>query len=482
MPGDHTRVAPVSQHGLAGMRATRLVEQVPLWLLRQVGLPDRIGAGRRRAAVYQPPGVSSQPTPACYHLNMFSWGPAWRRVANRQKRRTLSLRGETLAGAEPRDAAVGALRRIPPRMRTADSNTAAGKQALAMMRKQAGRMRRFVHASGAMPSPLGPSLPRGRSLPRAPFHTDARGRALQEVRGAGMPTGARLPGRSNRVRKLGGKGTARGKHAGGVARSSRRGRSSRVGGGDGGEDEAACASLASLGVRSILFVGDSFIRQLFLATLLLLVPRGHSPLFLAPVTSWAPSTRGMAHCTAQQVATSADSHCRHDFARSTAKHLDAVRQRAICAGRVSLEFVYGGIKQTAATGAGDAEFPGIDVAAPADLVVLGYGIWDSFSTEAVQRRIQRHLTAVERWRSAAPRLVFLASDSRHRNDFGRQMDGHVVAFNSKMARARARALSNAHVTHSHTPTRSAAVTRPPLPLTRPAAPLARKRKAHMPTP
>ena len=305
-----------------------------------------------------------------------------------------------------------------------------------MLRKQAGRMRRFVHASGAMPSPLGPSLPRGRSLPRAPFHSDARGRALQEVWGAGMPTGARLPGRSNRVRKLGGKGTARREHAGGVARSSRRGRSSRVGGGDGGEDEAACASLASLGVRSILFVGDSFIRQLFLATLLLLVPRGHSPLFLAPVTSWAPSTRGMAHCTAQQVATSADSHCRHDFARSTAKHLDAVRQRAICAGRVSLEFVYGGIKQTAATGAGDAEFPGIDVAAPADLVVLGYGIWDSFSTEAVQRRIQRHLAAVERWRSAAPWLVFLASDARHRNDFGRQMDGHVVAFNSKMARSR----------------------------------------------
>ena len=32
--------------------------------------------------------------------------------------------------------------------------------------------------------------------------------------------------------------------------------------------------------------------------------------------------------------------------------------------------------------------------------MLGYGIWDSFSTEAVQRRIQRHLTAVERWRSA----------------------------------------------------------------------------------
>ena len=83
-------------------------------------------------------------------------------------------------------------------------------------------------------------------------------------------------------------------------------------------------------MRSILFVGDSFIRPLFLATLLLLVPRGHSPLFLAPVTSWAPSTRGMAHCTAQQVATSADSHCRHDFARSTAKHLDAVRQHMGC--------------------------------------------------------------------------------------------------------------------------------------------------------
>ena len=56
--------------------------------------------------------------------------------------------------------------------------------------------------------------------------------------------------------------------------------------------------------------------------------------------------------------------CRHAFAQST-KQMDVVRQSALCAGRVSLEFVYGGIKETAATGAGSAEYPGIEVAAPA---------------------------------------------------------------------------------------------------------------------
>ena len=123
-----------------------------------------------------------------------------------------------------------------------------------------------------------------------------------------------------------------------------------------------------LGVSSILFVGDSFTRQLYLATLLLLMPQAErlAPAVLAPITPWAPSASPAPRCTAEQVATATDAtaQCRHAFARSTAKHMDAARQSALCAGRVSLEFVYGGIKETAA-GAGSAEYPGIEVAAPA---------------------------------------------------------------------------------------------------------------------
>ena len=124
-----------------------------------------------------------------------------------------------------------------------------------------------------------------------------------------------------------------------------------------------------LGVSSILFVGDSFTRQLYLATLLLLMPQAErlAPAVLAPITPWAPSASPAPRCTAEQVATATDAtaQCRHAFARSTAKHMDAARQIMLCAGRVSLEFVYGGIKETAATGAASAEYPGIEVAAPA---------------------------------------------------------------------------------------------------------------------
>ena len=68
------------------------------------------------------------------------------------------------------------------------------------------------------------------------------------------------------------------------------------------------------------------------------------------------------------------------------------------------------------------------------MVVFGYGIWDSFSEKAVQLRVRRHLAAVQQWGGSAPRLVFLGSDSRHRSDFPRQDEKHVVAFNGKMVR------------------------------------------------
>ena len=199
------------------------------------------------------------------------------------------------------------------------------------------------------------------------------GRALQEEGGgkeggsaAEIADGKRLPTlRATARRRLaavlrGSKRAKRSQLAGGAAKSATAATDAAT--------DAACTKLSLLGVRSILFVGDSFTRQLYLATLLLLMPQAArlSPTVLAPVTPWAPSASAAPRCTAEQVATATGDtvECRHAFARST-KQMDVVRQSALCAGRVSLEFVYGGIKETAATGAGSAEYPGIEVAAPA---------------------------------------------------------------------------------------------------------------------
>ena len=70
--------------------------------------------------------------------------------------------------------------------------------------------------------------------------------------------------------------------------------------------------------------------------------------------------------------------------------------------------------------------------AQADMVVLGYGIWDDYRDKSVQRRVRDHLTAVGRWGGSMPHLAFVASDARHRSDFERQTDEHVVSFNGKM--------------------------------------------------
>jgi hypothetical protein len=205
------------------------------------------------------------------------------------------------------------------------------------------------------------------------------GRALHEVRGGKGDDGAVESADSKRLPAMAGWRLAA------VPRGSKQeeGRSRLVGRGAAksttteADTDAACSKLSSLSVRSILFVGDSFVRHLYLATVLLLMPQAArlSPTVLAPVTPWAPSASAAPRCTAEQIATASTEdtvQCRHAFARST-KMMDAGKQSMLCAGRVSLEFVYGGITQTAATGAGSAEYPGIEVAAPADMIVLGYG-------------------------------------------------------------------------------------------------------------
>jgi hypothetical protein len=236
---------------------------------------------------------------------------------------------------------------------------------------QAKWQRVFVHNSSA------DELQRSLRLQNILQLASINGRALQEEGGGKEGGGAAEGADGKRLPTL--RATARRRLAAVLRGSKRAGRSQLAGGGAAKSTtatikaatwstDAACTKLSLLGVHSILFVGDSFTRQLYLAMLLLLMPQAArlSPTVFAPVTPWAPSASAAPHCTAEQVATATGDtvQCRHAFARST-KQMDEARQRMLCAGRVSLEFVNGGIKETAATGAGSTEYPGIEIAAPA---------------------------------------------------------------------------------------------------------------------
>ena len=110
------------------------------------------------------------------------------------------------------------------------------------------------------------------------------------------------------------------------------------------------------------------------------------------------------------------------------------------------------------------------------MVVLGYGIWDDFSDKAVQLRVRRHLAAVQQWGGSTPRLIFLASDARHRSEFIWQNDKHVVIFNGKMVRS----LPPTH-THPHPPL-PARPSPPPPPPPPSLPPLAHKLLSRTPSP
>ena len=149
---------------------TLLVEHVPSYLLRQVGLPGRGGprthagghtGGQHTAAVMPPMALHGGAV--CYHLNFFSWGEAWKSfAAGRQRvhqsprltggsREARVARGPKISGAfdglglgrrrrqrgaERRDVPVSALARIPLAKARMTANQPAAGETLAAIRKQ----------------------------------------------------------------------------------------------------------------------------------------------------------------------------------------------------------------------------------------------------------------------------------------------------------------------------------------------------------
>lgn len=195
----------------------------------------------------------------------------------------------------------------------------------------------------------------------------------------------------------------------------------------------ACDVLQRMGHKRLLFVGDSFMRQFYLAFLRTLLDGDADGQALAPTQPWAPSSaeaRGdFSRCTADIVAVETDGakFCRHHFARDTRQQFDADRQNRLCGGQVDLEFVYGGVTNPA-----DKEFPQLSSAnRSATLVVMGYGIWYNFDSTAAIPVVHDHLREI-RSGFKDPMVIWHAAHARHRFDFAHQSNEDVLQFNSEM--------------------------------------------------
>ena len=110
----------------------------------------------------------------------------------------------------------------------------------------------------------------------------------------------------------------------------------------------ACALLEQQGISRIMLLGDSLIRHLYLALLLLLFgdAADADSMILAPTQIWSNEIQVAARkkildvrtCSHHRVATDYLGKCRMYFARDTWLHLDDRRRRLICNGKVNLEY------------------------------------------------------------------------------------------------------------------------------------------------
>jgi len=195
----------------------------------------------------------------------------------------------------------------------------------------------------------------------------------------------------------------------------------------------ACDVLQRMGHKRVLFIGDSFMRQFYLAFLQTLLDGNAEGQVLAPKQPWAPSSaeaRGdLSKCTADVVAVEVEGakFCRHQFARDTRQQFDEQRQSRLCGGQVDLEFVYGGVTNPASE-----EYPQISSAnRSATLVVMGYGIWYNFDSTIAIPVVHDHLQEL-RSSFKDPMVIWHAAHARHRFDFAHQSNEDVLQFNSEM--------------------------------------------------
>merc|ERR1711879_418992 len=185
----------------------------------------------------------------------------------------------------------------------------------------------------------------------------------------------------------------------------------------------------------ILFIGDSLTRHLYLAFLRVLLGNNST---IHPELPWAPSTQSAdfkasdrSSCTNDKIAlTTSSDPCRHYFARETGM-LPAKHRRATCYGEVGLEFVYGGTRETF-NGKSSPEYPGLKEAKRgADLILMGYGIWDNFNASRVFPRFKSHLDMIRK-DSPKAKVIWLGADARHRDDFVWQTNERVIRYNAEM--------------------------------------------------
>lgn len=194
-----------------------------------------------------------------------------------------------------------------------------------------------------------------------------------------------------------------------------------------------CDVLQRMGHKRVLFVGDSFMRQFYLAFLQTLLDGSADGQALAPTSPWAPSSAGargdLSKCTADVVAVEVEGakFCRHHFARDTRRQFDKERQTRLCGGQVDLEFVYGGVNNPA-----DEEYPQISSAnRSATLVIMGYGIWYNFDSTIAIPMVHDHLQELKS-SFKDPMVIWHAAHARHRFDFAHQSNEDVLQFNSEM--------------------------------------------------
>ena len=199
------------------------------------------------------------------------------------------------------------------------------------------------------------------------------------------------------------------------------------------------------GFRRILFAGDSFTRQLYQAALISMLPNEvrNRPDVIAPRVPWAPSSADLSPlegkaCDALAVSQSTAPlrGCRHHFVRDTSQPFRHGRRP--CDGKIEMEFVYAGVHETnqlSGKGTSKPDFPSIlDANTNADLVILGWGIWDNFSSTVSYDRLIAY-TAALRKTFASPRVIWLAADFRHPfhdQRFELQANSRVVSFNAEM--------------------------------------------------
>ena len=246
--------------------------------------------------------------------------------------------------------------------------------------------------------------------------------------------------------------------------------------------QEACKILHRRGYTRVLLVGDSVIRLLYQALLLLLLGEAaeRDPFIIAPTAIWKDEFREavaakrahLSSCTHHEVATAYHGRdCRFYFARDTWLHLDERRRGLICDGTVNLEYanipcchcmfdVQTNTTNTNRCPARQAVWKRYEpskcyplpcpdapvykepqwstwlssqVNASASLVVLGWGLESNFIVDDVVGTLDSAVKQLAaRPNPPATQLMWINADYRHTSEYQWQTAERAAAFNAQM--------------------------------------------------